>query len=721
MDVFDKYKKYILGGVSVFAVGVIMYVVGLLSQFRLNQIAYEEAGGAMAGATLELPSLDLITCYKAAFTGVGLLIFILLLIVAAGAFTILKMYDRFNGGEKDERGFKVSEDGTYGTAKWMSQKEMKDVFEVAPVGSAKGTILGEYKGNVVCMPEDTKLNRHIMIFGASGTMKSRAIIRNSIFQSIRRGESSVITDPKGELYNDTAELYRKNGYDVRVFNLVDPDHGDGWNCMSDLNGDSLLATVLTSVIIGNTSSGKGDPFWEKAEMNLLKALILYVDQSETFPPEKRNLATVYSMLTDKKAKELESTFECLAADHPARAPYNIFAQSEEKVKQSVILGLGTRLQILQAEKVKNLVRKSDIDLTLPARKKCAYFLILSDQDATMAFLSSLFFSCLFLKLTRYADMQPNKKCPIPVNLILDEFNNIGRIGGAADGSDFTRTLSVIRSRDIRVMIAVQSLGQLQNRYQGTLWAEITGNCDIQLMLGCTDDVTAKYISDRSGEMSIEVESVAVEKRTVAIMQLIPNYRESHGEGKRKLLTPDEVLRLTKDELLVITRGQNMLRLKKFDFTKHPMSKQMVPCSLYDYTRGSGPVGDNSKPSDRNCEDAYLDLLTGKQTAKTEKTDVALPQSFAPQGFVPRVDFQSGEVLSDLDDPDELFRTENDADPGEEDYTEYDEETGITTDENGEVVSINTEAAGTLAQLRKPVDDSKKDKDKLLHIPYDQLF
>lgn len=71
------------------------------------------------------------------------------------------------------------------------------------------------------------------------------------------------------------------------------------------------------------------------------------------------------------------------------------------------------------------------------------------------------FSFLFIKLVRYADSTPDMQCVVPVNLILDEFNNIGKLGGAADGSDFTRTLSVIRSRRIYVMLAVQSLGQLQ--------------------------------------------------------------------------------------------------------------------------------------------------------------------------------------------------------------------------------------------------------------------
>lgn len=199
-----------------------------------------------------------------------------------------------------------------------------------------------------------------------------------------------------------------------------------------------------------------------------------------------------------------------------------------------------------------------------------------------AALSSLFFSFLFIKLTRFADLSPGGRCPVPVNLILDEFNNIGRIGGAPDGSDFCRSLSVIRSRDIRVMLAVQSLGQLQNRYPNNLWSEIIGNCDIQLMLGCTDDVTADYISDRSGEMCIVVDSTMTVKKTVAVTQVIPQYRETQGQGKRKLLTPDEVLRLPHEQMLVIIRGQNLLLLNKFDYTRHPMSKEMVRASIMDY-------------------------------------------------------------------------------------------------------------------------------------------
>lgn len=343
-----------------------------------------------------------------------------------------------------------------------------------------------------------------------------------------------------------------------------------------------MAQVLTNVIIGNTSSGKGDHFWDNGEANLLRALILYVDQDRTRSNDMKHLPAVYQMLTQNSERQLSALFEKLPLDHPARAPYNLFAQASDTVRSGIILGLGTRLQVMQDKAVQNITSRSDIDLTAPAKKKCAYYIILSDQDATMAFLSSLFFSCMFIKLTRYADSTKSGSCDVPVNLILDEFNNIGRIGGAADGSDFCRALSTIRARNIRVMLAVQSLGQLQNRYPQNLWSEIVGNCDIQLMLGCTDDVSAEYFSARSGDMSIEVNSTMTVRRTIAVAQVIPQYRHTEGQGRRRLLTPDEVLRLPNEELLCIIRGHNVLKLKKLDYTKHPMSSQIIRSSIMDY-------------------------------------------------------------------------------------------------------------------------------------------
>lgn len=560
----------------------LLYLGGLLGQLLENYSAWQRAGGMAGQEEIQLPSVNIVACVQAAFTLSGLKAMGILLLIAGAFAAYFKFSDRFGGSGQDPRGFTVSKEGTYGTASWMGERELEEVLEVQPLAKADGILLGKRNGKAVCLPADTRLNRHIAVFGASGTGKSRGFIRPALFNIIRRGESAIITDSKGELYADTAELFRRHGYEVKVFNLVNPEHGDSWNCMSDLGGDTLLAQVLTNVIIGNTSSGKTDHFWDNGEGNLLKALILYVDLDPTRSPEEKNLPAVYEMLIRHSAAQLTALFERLPLDHPARGPYRLFSQASDTVRSGIVLGLGTRLQVLQNEAVARILRHSDIDLTAPGKRKCATFVVLSDQEATMAFLSSLFFSFLFIKLTRFADSTPEMRCPVPVNLILDEFNNIGKLGGAADGSDFARTLSVVRSRAIYVSLAVQSLGQLQNRYPNNLWAEIVGNCDLQVMLGCTDDLTAEYFSSRSGDMSIQVNSTMTVRQTMAVAQVIPQYRQTQGQGKRRLLTPDEVLRLPNQELLVVIRGHNLLKLEKVDYTELPLSKEIVRSSVLEY-------------------------------------------------------------------------------------------------------------------------------------------
>lgn len=575
---------------------LLLYTAGIIGQIRNNYNEYNAAGG-LSDPTIEMKATDFnpIECVLYAISNEGRsTLFIEFVIVTIGIIYLLWYLskDKVNG---DDRGFSVSRKGTYGTAEWMQKKELKTVLELNSVNNTDGVILGEKYGQAVCMPKDTRLNRHIAIFGASGTRKSRSIIRPAIFQIIKREESVVITDPKGELYEDTAEMLRQHGYEVKVYNLVDPLHSDSWNAMSDItladgSVDTLLAQKLADIIIGNTSEGKGDKFWDNGEGNLLKAIILFVMENPSIPHDEKNLATVYHYATQSYT-EICGYFAGIERDPTSnvRQAWSLFKQSGEKICSNIISGLGSRLQVLQNPAVAGIVSKTDIDLTTPGKRKCAYFVITSDQDSTMKFISSLFFSFLFIRLTEYADRQPNMCCDVPVNLVLDEFNNVGKIGGASDGSDFARTMSVCRSRGIRVMLAVQSLGQLQNRYANNLWSEIIGNCDIQLMLGCTDEMTAEYFSTRSGEMTIVSQSTREQRRTFAIAEIIPTYQSSEGEGKRLLLTPDEVLRFPDEEMLVVIRGHNMLRINKLDFTKHPMAKEIVKTKTINYI----PVNPNS--------------------------------------------------------------------------------------------------------------------------------
>lgn len=476
-------------------------------------------------------------------------------------------------GEYDEdRNFTYSAKGTYGTSGWMSRKEMAGVLElVADLHRYQGIVLGMLERKAVCVPEKTRLNSNLAVYGASGSMKTRSFCMNRILQGVSRGESLVICDPKSELYEKSSEYLRDKGYTVRVFNLVSPENSDSWNCLCEVEGQELMAQLFVDVIIKNTTGGgKGDHFWDSAEMNLLKALVLYVDKG--YPPENRNMGQVYQLITLNSETALNSLFEVLPINHPAKAPYSLFRQASDSVRSGVIIGLGSRLQVFQSELIKKITARDEIDLELPGQKPCAYFLVTSDQDSTFDFLASLFLSFVFIKLVRYADRNcEGGRLPVPVHVLGEELTACGTI------PDLSRRLSVIRSRNISMSCVFQNLAGLQNRYPLNLWQEILGNCDVQLFLGCTDPLTAEYVSSRTGLASVAVSSKSKQLGTWRISNYTPEYRETSGVGKRPVLTPDEVLRLPIDEALVIIRGKKTLKVDKMDYSKHPEYPLLRSC------------------------------------------------------------------------------------------------------------------------------------------------
>jgi type IV secretion system protein VirD4 len=336
-----------------------------------------------------------------------------------------------------------------------------------------------------------------------------------------------------------------------------------------------MAQLFCDVIIKNTGSEKGDHFWDNSELNLLKALVLYVEQEN--PDSEKNIGEVYNLLTMKTETELNGMFKVLLPEHPAKAPYSIYKQASDTVRSGIIIGLGSRLQVFQNRLIRMITSRDEIDLELPGKQKCAYFCINSDQDSTFDFLSSLFISFLFIKLVRYADKNcEGGKLPVPVHVLGEELPNCGII------QDLSRKISVIRSRNISMSCIFQNLAGLQNRYPYNQWQEILGNCDIQLFLGCTDELTAQFISDRSGEASIMVSSKAKTLGSWRVSDYTPEYRETSGVGRRKLLTMDEVLRLPIDKALVIIRGHKVLQVDKYDYSNHPDAKKLRSVKASDY-------------------------------------------------------------------------------------------------------------------------------------------
>ena len=371
-------------------------------------------------------------------------------------------------------------------------------------------------------------------------MKSRAFARVMALQCVRRGESMYITDPKSELYEDLCAYLKSEGYTVKQLNLIQLTHSDAWNCLAEIDEGELI-DVFCDVVIRNTTD-KFDHFYDNVEMDLLKALCLYV--YEEYPPEQKTFPEAYKLLLNKSVEALDSIFERLPGNHPAKGPYQLFSKAE-KVKGNAVLGLGTRLQILQNKLLQQITSHTDIDLTLPGREKCAYFCITSDQDSTYDMLATLFTSFLSIKLVRFADRTEERKLPIPMNFILDEFPNIGVV------PNFKKKLATARSRSIGMSILYQNVPQLQNRYPDNQWEEILGGCDFSIFLGCNDMTTASYFSDRTGEITVSVSSIRKNYYTIRATDYVPEYAESTSVGKRQVL-----------------------QFRKMDYTEHTDAKKL---------------------------------------------------------------------------------------------------------------------------------------------------
>lgn len=496
-------------------------------------------------------------------------------------FLLILVLKNLNIGEQTGVNY-LEKDGTQGTAKWMS---IEDANKVLGIGTGEGLLFGTVKKEglfalkkMVTLPPFSFLNRNVAIFGASGSMKSRSFVRPNIMQITQmvtktggKGQSMIITDPKGEIFESMAQFLRDKGYNVKVLNLVNMLNSDRWNPLAEVV-DDISAQSFAETVMANTKApgAKSNEFWDKTETNLLKALVLYVIKENR--PENRNLAAVCSLLALNNAKAIDKIFDSLPKCHPAKMPYNVYCQAGDNVRGGVVIGLATKLQVFQSKLVQDLTATSDIDLTLPKKEKCAYFCITSDMESTFDFIAGLFFSFLFIKLTKYADYAPAQGQK-DVIFILDEFPNIGAI------PDFTKKISTMRSRGISSCVIFQNIAQLKNRYPNDGWSEIIGNCDSRLFLGATDSITAKFVSELLGVATVRSVS---SKRKAGFDGVLDPGSLNISTQKRNLLNPDEILRLPHDNAILILKGQQPLLLKKMDYTKHKLSKDMKPIQVSDY-------------------------------------------------------------------------------------------------------------------------------------------
>lgn len=239
----------------------------------------------------------------------------------------------------------------------------------------------------------------------------------------------------------------------------------------------------------------------------------------------------------------------------------------ENMWGNIIIGLGTRLQTLQQDEVRRITETSEIDLNLPGREKCAYFVITPDNHPAFNFLASLFFTFTFIRLMEHADANKNGRLDRPVKMLLDEFANIVSI------PDFEKKIATVRSRGIECHVIIQDLPQLMRMYGRDSWQEVRACCSTVVVLKVEDDTTADYVSRQLGKTTVETSSTS---RGMASY----DERESRSTVGRSLMTADEIINLPASQCIVFLPSPDNekrfpARLSTIGYTEFPEAQELA--------------------------------------------------------------------------------------------------------------------------------------------------
>lgn len=500
-------------------------------------------------------------------------------------FWILRRYKKDYHTDR-ERNYDISDKHTYGDADFQDEYERKKCFYRSDDPNHikhNLDILGRgiEDGLLYSLRDDLKsMNGHMAIIGMSGSGKSAAFVTNKIYQGVKRGVSMIVTDSKGDLYANTAKLVHKYGYKVKMLNLKSDQlmNSDGCDFFKTLGDDDTKAGTLAETIIKNTEGDEKLDYFAKNELNLLKALILYVSTNKALiKAKKNNLTEIFNMVSTKTLEEMHQIFGLLDSEHPAKQAFNIFAACEPKIQGQILNGMAIRIQILSNKWAKRIVASDEIDLVEPMKSKCIYYVVISDTETAYKFIATLFFADIFIELCSYYD-RVSQKCRaenlknpcIPVDFILDEYANTGAI------PDFNTKVTTVRSRQIGITIIIQDIGQLKDMYGDNLANTILNNMPLKMLLKTTDYDTAQYFSNLLGLQTIRLEQRRYDQSATDIVHAHDNYTVSEGIGKRQLMNPDELINsLDNNDLILCVSGFHPVKLKKFMYSEHPMTKECV--------------------------------------------------------------------------------------------------------------------------------------------------
>ncbi len=488
----------------------------------------------------------------------------------------------------------------HGSARWGDARQICKKYSQKP-----------YSQNILLTQNfrislDTHKHRrclNILVVGGSGAGKSRGFALPNIMQCCC---SMVITDPKAELLRKTGGLLEKKGYEVRVFDLINPDTSFCYNPFEYVHDDKDVLRLISNLIQNTTPKGSqsSDPFWEKSETALLQALMLYLLHEA--PPEEQNFAMIMEMLGSAQVKEededyespLDILFDRLEMRDPdsiAVKQYHIYKQAAGKTAKSILISVGVRLAAFNLPQIAKLTNTDELDLSSMGERKVALFCCIPDADTSLNYLVGMIYSQLFQTLYYMADRVHGGALPVPVNCIMDEFPNVSL------PNEFEKILATCRSRSIYCSIIIQNMSQLKALFKDA-WESLVGNCDEFLYLGGNEKETHKYVSELLGKETIDTNTYGQTKGKSG------SYSTNFQQSGRELLQPDEVRMLDNQNALLFIRGERPILDAKYDLMKHPNIRYTEDGGAGPFNYAKAPLAHDDFTFDETRYDDYELLL-----------------------------------------------------------------------------------------------------------------
>ena len=544
---------------------VIFFMIALLWGFHIGQILNENPHysipfGIVYGAIALFKHPFEFTIYwnVSELTGIGVAFFIyvfILIILAVDA----QRHDHYD------------RNAACGTARFETDYKGYNKEYSDPPGSTRNN-----GANNMILSQNVKLNldgkvtmknNNVCVVGGSGSGKSRFFVKPNILEA---NCNYVITDPAGDILKSTASFLESKGYEIKVFNLVEMAKSDCYNPFDYIRDDLGVVMMIKCLIKNTTPAGQkaGDPFWEKSEEALLQALCFYLVHHR--PKKYRNFTTVMQLLRaaeiDEKNPSYKSALDKMFDDVEKVDPnsialkqYKTFKMGAGKTLKSILISCSVRLTVFNLRQIENLTGRDTIELSKMGEGKKALFVVIPSADSTYNFLVSMMYSQLFETLYFMGETEYGGRLPSRVRFLLDEFANIGEI------PEFTKKLATMRKYEISCSIILQNLAQIKNMYKDD-WQTILGNCDSFVFLGGQEYDTVEYISKELGDSTIVVRDRGMSNgRSSSASQ---NYKTT----SRKLLNPDEIMRLGKGKCIVLINGLYPFKDVKYEYTKHPNYK-----------------------------------------------------------------------------------------------------------------------------------------------------